>query len=271
MTRDGRPSTPGRKAGDDYSGIQQGKAQVRARYDGLAHGYIRHYSHPKSLFGLEKQRRAKILVDYLVDIQPSSAVLDLGCGPGYVASKAAEHLPEVEVVGVDFSDSMVQFARANYGDRVFFVKGDIEHLPFSAGRFDFVYALGVLDKFRCPDRLFCEVYRVLCPGGMFFFTYLNRNSGSMRMLRVGRYLRQRRQNAGSRHLLGFNSLAALVQGTGFKVERRYYITYGGGAFNWPWAKLMNIGLERLLGHRELGRVLAMSAIWLTQKDSRSTR
>lgn len=252
------------KKGTDYSGDQQDKTQVRARYDVLAHNYIRHYSRPKSLFGLEKQRRAKILADYLTNIRPS-AILDLGCGPGYVTSRAAGCLPKAEIVGIDFSDAMICFAKANYGERAFFVKGDIEHLPFSAGQFNFVYALGVLDKFKSPDHVFLEAYRVLCPEGIFFFTYLNKNSASMRLLRVVRCLRQGKQAAGNQQLLGFNSMATLVRRIGFRVEQRYYITYGNGAVTWPWSRVVNLGLEKLLGHHELGRALAMSSVWIAKK------
>jgi tRNA (cmo5U34)-methyltransferase len=55
-------------------------------------------------------------------------VLDLGIGSGLVAEVVLEALPDAELVGVDFSSSMLDLARERlspFGERVLLHKGDL--------------------------------------------------------------------------------------------------------------------------------------------------
>ena len=105
-------------------------------------------------------------------IKKGDTVIDLGSGAGndcFVAQ--AETGDEGKVIGIDFSEPMIEKAKANALKRgirnVSFRKGDIEDTPVSAGRADVVISNCVLNLLPSKDRIFHEIYRVLKPGGHF--------------------------------------------------------------------------------------------------------
>jgi len=99
----------------------------------------------------------------------SGKVLEVGPGPGYVSTEMARLLPEVEIVGLDLSDTMIEIATRNadeYGvsERVGFRQGDASEMPFEESSFDFVISCGSLHHWKEPKRVFEEINRVLKPG-----------------------------------------------------------------------------------------------------------
>jgi ubiquinone/menaquinone biosynthesis C-methylase UbiE len=96
-------------------------------------------------------------------------VLEIGPGPGFIAIEIARLLPEVQVVGLDLSKTMIDIATANarehgVSDRVDFREGDASDMPFGEASFDFVISSGSLHHWEEPARIFREVHRVLKPG-----------------------------------------------------------------------------------------------------------
>jgi SAM-dependent methyltransferase len=91
-------------------------------------------------------------------------VLDAGCGMGRYARVAAEL--GARVVGIDLSWA-VTAARDVAVDRpvVGFVRGDLLRPPLAPGRFDHIYALGVLDHTPDPRAAFLALAGLLKPGG----------------------------------------------------------------------------------------------------------
>jgi SAM-dependent methyltransferase len=72
------------------------------------------------------------------------------------------------VTGVDFSSKMVEAAQSRYPE-ITFRQADAEQLPFKADSFDAVVANFVVHHLARPEAVFCEVNRVLKPGGCFAF------------------------------------------------------------------------------------------------------
>jgi ubiquinone/menaquinone biosynthesis C-methylase UbiE len=116
-----------------------------------------------------KAQRAAVLA--MLALQPGKHVLDVGCGPGFLA---ADMLPEVApggtVVGVDISASMLamardRLARAVIDGRASFVEGDATALPFDSNQFDAVASTQVIEYLDEPAAGIAEIYRVLRPGG----------------------------------------------------------------------------------------------------------
>jgi SAM-dependent methyltransferase len=101
------------------------------------------------------------------DVGDGRLVLDVACGPGYVAGAAAE-LGAV-VVGLDVAEEMVELAAAHYPEVEFRV-GDAHELPFDDGRFDAVTMNFGIHHVARPERVFEEAARVLRPGGVYAFT-----------------------------------------------------------------------------------------------------
>ena len=76
-----------------------------------------------------------------------------------------------KVLGLDFSDTMLEKARENVRKLGFtnvgFIKGDIEEMPVSSGSVDVVVSNCVLNLVPDKRKAFLEIYRVLKKDGHF--------------------------------------------------------------------------------------------------------
>jgi SAM-dependent methyltransferase len=102
-----------------------------------------------------------------VDAGPRVRLLDVACGPGYVAGAAAER--GAEVIGLDVAEEMVVRARERYPS-VEFVAGDAHALPHADAAFDAVTMNFGIHHVADPERVFAEARRVLRTGGVYAFT-----------------------------------------------------------------------------------------------------
>jgi arsenite methyltransferase len=97
-------------------------------------------------------------------------VLDLGCGAGIDLLLAAKKVgPSGWVIGVDMTDEMIAMAgeviAASGLANIEVRKGLIEDLPVDSASVDWVISNCVINLSPEKDRVFCEVARVLKPGG----------------------------------------------------------------------------------------------------------
>ena len=100
-------------------------------------------------------------------VETGLRVLDLACGPGFVAGAARGR--GALVTGLDFSAAMIALARAAHPG-IRFEEGDAEALPFPEGSFDTVVANFGIHHVPDPVRALSEARRVLQPGGRMAFT-----------------------------------------------------------------------------------------------------
>lgn len=110
------------------------------------------------------------LVEPLLDaaqVGPSTRVLDVASGPGYVAASAAER--GASVIGIDVADGMIALARRLHPE-LDFRRGNAEALPFSDGSFDAVVANFVMLHLGRPEQAAAEFARVLSPDGRLALT-----------------------------------------------------------------------------------------------------
>lgn len=108
----------------------------------------------------------------LADIRKGDVVLDLGSGAGNDCFIARHETgPEGKVIGVDFSEAMIEKARTNAHklgvNNVEFRYGDIEDLPVIDNSTDVVISNCVLNLVPGKEKAFSEIYRVLNEGGHF--------------------------------------------------------------------------------------------------------
>ena len=107
-----------------------------------------------------------------LELEPGEAVLELGCGPGNSLGRLREAVgPEGRVVGVDYSEGMVERAagridaEAKCWRNVGAVRGDATRLGVRAGRFDAVYASMSLTAMPNPVAAVETAARCLRPDG----------------------------------------------------------------------------------------------------------
>ncbi len=117
------------------------------------------------------------LIEHVVaaaGVGPDSTVLDLGCGPGTIANKIADHCGQV--IAVDPSEAMLEAGRARAPGNVTYVQGSSDDLSFidrplqlvTFGRsfhwMDRAATLETLDKMTTPDAGLAFLYVAPLPG-----------------------------------------------------------------------------------------------------------
>jgi ubiquinone/menaquinone biosynthesis C-methylase UbiE len=111
----------------------------------------------------------------LMDIQPDSSILDIGCGGGMAIKEMARIVTGGFVAGVDYSPVMVQQAlrhnaAAVVAGRVAVKRGNISNLPFANASFDRACAIESFNYWPEPVTGLKEVFRVLKDGGRVVIT-----------------------------------------------------------------------------------------------------
>jgi len=98
-------------------------------------------------------------------------VLDVGCGTGDLARRAAHRFPRARVTATDFTAAMLRRARVRQGrtpegPRLDLARATALRLPFADGTFDLVTNAFVARNLRDLGAAFREFRRVLRPGGV---------------------------------------------------------------------------------------------------------
>jgi len=119
------------------------------------------------------------------DLARVSAILELGCGPGFLWRQNADRLPtNTTIVVSDFSHGMVREARATLESKAGaanFCRLDATLLPFKTGSLDAVMAMAMLYHVEDRPAAFREIRRVLREGGRLYASTMGR--AHMRELR----------------------------------------------------------------------------------------
>lgn len=107
--------------------------------------------------------------------------LDIGTGPGLIPIKLLRHLPELRIVAIDRSRTMLERARQNASEagvsaRLVLALADGHLLPFRNFAFQMVFCNSVLHHAREPLQLLREMARVTAPGAPVLIRDLRRPS-----------------------------------------------------------------------------------------------
>jgi arsenite methyltransferase len=110
------------------------------------------------------QRRATLARLALLS---GEAVLDVGCGPGFLCEQMAMAVGKSgRVLGLDVSEELLSFARGrSQHDWLTYRQGDATALDVEDGSFDVAVSTQVMEYVDDVDRALSELHRVLRPGG----------------------------------------------------------------------------------------------------------
>ena len=135
-----------------------------------------------------EQRRATLVA---LGLHPGERVLDIGCGPGYLASEMAEVVGrEGFVLGVDPSPAMLAIAARRAVPGMELAEGDALSVPAPDASFDAAVSTQVYEYVADIAGALAEARRVLKPGGRLLIldtdwdSIVWRSSDDERMARV---------------------------------------------------------------------------------------
>lgn len=107
-----------------------------------------------------------------IDLQPESKLLEVGCGTGVFLRRLAQtYILSSPLTGVDMNAYFLKEAselakQDGLEERLAFLPGNAEELPFDDASFDVVLSFTLLEECNAEKAL-AELFRVLKPGGHF--------------------------------------------------------------------------------------------------------
>lgn len=153
--------------------------------------------------------------------KPEWRVLDVACGPGFLALAFAERCHEA--VGIDLTDAPLAIAERNRKERglknVRFLGGDAERLPFADGEFDVAVCRLALHHVEEPGRVLREMARVCRRHGKVAVEDLVSSEHQLRADFQNEF--ERLRDPSHTRSLAPSELLALFTAGGLEIERLY--------------------------------------------------
>ncbi|MFQ6100772.1 MAG: class I SAM-dependent methyltransferase [Anaerolineae bacterium] len=204
------------------------------------------YIHPKHLAGLDAGHHW-----YTEHLEPGDVVLDVGCGSGAHALRAAKRCRLV--VGFDYDGRQLAtgqqlVARQGVKNLRLLEANAEDGFPFAEGTFDQVLFLDVLEHLRRRQAALREIGRVLRDGGTVFLAAPNRETSWKRRLEAAGLFHYSDPD----HKIEYSreELEAELEEGGFRVEGEFVPI----VYDTPWAGLIDfIGGFSLAAYRRLSR------------------
>jgi SAM-dependent methyltransferase len=147
---------------------------------------------------------APCLID-LAGVAPGHVVLDVACGTGIVARRAAAR--GAQVTGADLNEQMLDVARG-IAPEIRWIEADATAVPLADGAFDVVLCQQGLQFMPDPAAALAEMRRVLAPGGRLTVSVWRPSEAYERLAR----LLDRENAAIARSPFGGGDLRTLVGG-----------------------------------------------------------
>lgn len=150
--------------------------------------HMNHYTTDRRTFiNIRFQKVKDLIRKNPLRFRPGMHALDAGCGPGMLSMFLYNQ--GLSVTAMDASPEMVKLAASNWvvqaatqlarvlregkDQKMKFMEGDIENLPFEDNSFDVVCSAGVIEYLPSYSKAIFEFNRVLRPGGTLLISTTN--------------------------------------------------------------------------------------------------
>lgn len=132
-------------------------------------------------FGIDKTWRKKLVK--AVRAQQPANIVDLATGTGDVAM-ALTKIPDVPITGLDIAKDMLALAKRksrhhNLQDRIEWIHGDGEHLPFDDSSYDSATIAFGIRNYENLEQGLAEMLRILTPEGQVYILEFSKPSGGL--------------------------------------------------------------------------------------------
>lgn len=101
-----------------------------------------------------------------ISLPEGAKILDLCTGTGDIAGILKKLYPSAQVIGLDFSEKMLEIAKQKHPS-VEFLQADCSELPFEDETFDLCIISFGLRNTEDLTKVLTEIYRILKKGGVF--------------------------------------------------------------------------------------------------------
>lgn len=150
-------------------------------------------------------------------VKPGQTFVDLGCGPGFFAERAAQELLDGgarggRMIGVDVDEKLIWLARERAKDLSLpleYLIGAGAEIPLPDDTADVVYARFLFQHLEKPETVIAEMKRVARPGGL--VVILDTDDGSLLM---------HPEPVGFRRLIEASGAAQMARGGDRRVGRK---------------------------------------------------
>jgi SAM-dependent methyltransferase len=193
----------------------------REHYDKIAAQYTENLGYPHTIEYM--LYLDKVFLEH-VDRNDLKEVAELCCGHGELLSLLPNDIGVG--VGADISQSMLEFARKKHEDHksFLFIQADATRLPLCNDSFQSVFMFGGIHHVPNREELFQEIFRILRPGGRFYFREPVSDFFLWRWIRAIVYRLSPILDAETERPLVWGETVPLLEQTGFQL--RTWKTYG---------------------------------------------
>lgn len=128
----------------------------------------------------EKLRHQAQVVHQLLETNPYTNVLELGCGMGFNTIELAKQHPDCQFTGIDLTTSNIDYAKAQAKDlpQVTFQQGNFDKMEATAAAYDLIFAVETLCHSNDIIQLLKTISQLLKKGGrlVLFDGYVQQNA-----------------------------------------------------------------------------------------------
>ena len=184
----------------------QAKARIRRSFSNASQSY--------DSVAVLQRKVGTVLLQRLTTVPRNAAVVDLGCGTGFVAAEilANQSFDLSQIVAIDIALPMLNQARDKLvKDKIGLVCADAENLPLLTASADLILSNLALQWCQNLGKTFAGVKRALKPGGQFLFTTF----GPRTLYELKAAWKQVDNYSHANEFIGAEALASLLEEAGF--------------------------------------------------------